>query len=239
MTVRDLARAAPVNRGMQRDRRMGPRILAGACLAALVLAGCTSNKQAPVDTTTITHDSTVTGTRPPEPPSYQPPEPRFRKPLPPGTRPPKGEKDGPCPYIRPGLNIGGYGGGKNLANLEGDRIYRQTVLTTLNPVGCRFYFYAPPYPAEAEIQPHTFSSHREAYNAMILTARTGHSQISEKDFVPGVDGICFQTKFFAEDGNNDWAFVFAKGKVMVVVYAFQTNTSRNAFYIAKAIAKKF
>ena len=211
-----------------------------AVLAVLVaVAGCTS-RGVTVSTTTrlVTNDETVTSTRPPPGPNYRPPQPKFVRPLPPGTKPPAGERDGACPYIRPGLDIDS-GGGVNLADLEGDRVYRQTVLTKLHPVGCRFYFYAPPYPAEAEIEPHTFASPRDAFDAMILTAHTGRNLITEKNFVHGLTGICFQTKFFAEDGNKDWAFVFAKGRTMVVVYAFQTNTSRNALYIAQAIAKKF
>jgi hypothetical protein len=207
-------------------------------VALLALAGCTSSHPVVTTTDRITNDQTVTGTRPPPKPSYRPPAPSFRHPLPPGAKTRAGEKDGPCPYIRPGLDIGSDTG-VNLADVEGDRVYRQTVLTNLHPVGCRFYFYAPPYPPETEIQPHTFASAAEARDAMIRTAATGRNEIVEKNFVHGLTGICFQTKFFAEDGNRDWAFVFAKGNRMVVVYAFQTNTSRNALYIAKAIAKKF
>ena len=207
-------------------------------MALLALAGCTPSKHVIVDSTTVTNDRTSTGTLPPPPPNYHPPAPSFRKPLPPGAQPHAGEKDHACPYIKAGLDVTADTG-VNLANIEGDRVYRTTILTKLNPVGCRFYFYAPPYVPETEIQPHTFASHREAYDAMILTARTGKNLIAEKNFIPGVSGICFQTKFYSADGNNDWAFVFAKGKVMVVVYAFQTNTSRNSFYIAKAIARKF
>lgn len=214
---------------------------AAACAALLALAACTPRGGTTITTTgttTITNDQTVTGTRPPPTPSYDLPRPTFVHPLPPGKKAQAGERDGACPYIRPGLNIDA-GGGVNLADLEGDRVYRQTVLTELHPVGCRFYFYAPPYPAEAEIQPHTFASAAEARDAMILTARTGHNLIVEKNFVHGLTGICFQTKFFAEDGNRDWAFVFAKGKTLVIVYTFQTNVSRNALYIAQAIAEKF
>jgi hypothetical protein len=218
--------------------RRGQRRFAAVvvALAALVLAGCTSSATQPPDST-LTHTRTTTHTV--EPPGrYHPPKPAFRKPLPPGVAPGKHEKDHSCPYIKTGLNVTDDVG-PNMANLEGDRVYRNTILTDLHPVGCRFYFYAPPYAAIAEIQPHTFNTATEAHDAMILTARTGHNLITEENFVRGADGICFQTKFFREDGNQDWAFVFAKGKVMVVVYAFQTNTSRNAFYIGKAIAKKF
>lgn len=205
----------------------------------LVVGGCTSNGAAPDTTRTVGPDGTITGTLPP-PKHYQPPKPKFVKPLPPGAPAPAGEKDHSCPYIRTGLNVDNdYSGGVNLANIEGDRVYRNTILTNLHPVGCRFYFYAPPYPAEASIEPHTFATAAEARDAMIRTARTGHNLIVQKNFFRGLTGISFQTKFFAEDGNQDWAFAFAKGKRMVVVYAFQTNVSANSLYIAKAIAKKF
>jgi hypothetical protein len=216
------------------------KYLAVLVAVLVAVAGCTPRGGRTITTTgtrTLTNASTVTGTRPP-PSRYQPPPPSFVRPLPPGTPPPRGEKDHSCPYIRTGLNVDS-GGGVNLADLEGDRVYRNTVLTDYHPVGCRFYFYAPPYPAEAEIQPHRFATAAAARDAMILTARTGHNEIVERNFVHGLTGICFQTKFFRADGDDDWAFVFAKGRTMVVVYAFQTNTSRNALYIAQAIAKKF
>ena len=213
------------------------RTCAALVAGLLVVAGCTSSGGGPVPTRTIGPDGTATHTLPP-PKHYQPPAPSFRKPLPPGARPPAGEKDHPCPYLKAGLNVTDDTG-VNLANIEGDRVYRTTILTKLHPVGCRFYFYAPPYVPEAEIEPHTFATHAQAFDAMIRTARTGKNLITEKNFVPGVDGISFQTKFYSADGNNDWAFVFAKGKVMVVVYAFQDNVSANARYIAKAIVKKF
>jgi hypothetical protein len=126
-----------------------------------------------------------------------------------------------------------------MADLEGDRIYRTTVLTDYRPVGCRFYFYAPPYEAVADIRPRTFSDATDAYNAMILTARTGQSQSTEHGFVKGLVGISFQTRYFGPDGRRDWAFVFAKGKVMVAVYTQRSDTSRSALYIARAIAGKF
>jgi len=211
-----------------------------ALVAVLVaVGGCTSNTaSSPPGTRSITRDHTITGTRPAPKPAFKPPRPTFRKPLPPGAPTPRGEKDHSCPYIKTGLNVTDDTG-VNLADLEGDRVYRNTILTGYEPVGCRFYFYAPPYVPTAEIQPHRFKTARQAYDAMILTARTGHNLITEKNFVKGVDGICFQTKFYSGDGNRDWAFVFAKGRTMVIVYAFQDNTSRNALYIAQAIAKKF
>jgi hypothetical protein len=159
-------------------------------------------------------------------------------PLAPGSKPRRGEREKRCPYLRTGLNQDA-GGGVNMADLEGDRIYRTTVLTRYRPVGCRFYFYAPPYEAVADIRPRTFASAGDAYDAMILTARTGRNLITAKGFVPGLVGISFQTRYFGPDHRRDWAFVFAKGKVMVAIYTQRSDTSRNAVYIAKAIAGKF
>jgi hypothetical protein len=160
------------------------------------------------------------------------------RPLPPGRKPRKGEHEAKCPYIKSGLDQDS-GKGVNLADLEGDRVYRTTRLTDLHPVGCRFYFYSGPFEAVADIRPRTFATAADAHNAMVLTAKAGQSLIVERAFVPGVDGICFRTKYFGPDGRKDWAFVFAKGKVLVGVYTQRKDTSRNALYIARAIARKF
>jgi hypothetical protein len=170
--------------------------------------------------------------------TYRPAPAATVRPLPYGAKVHKGEKDHACPYIRSGLNETS-GGGVNLADIEGDRVYRTTLLTKYHPVGCRFYFYAPPYEAVADIRPMTFATSTEAFNAMVRTAQAGRGQITERNFVKGVTGICFKTKYFGPDGNKDWAFVFAKGKVMVVIYTQRKDTSRNALYLAKAIAARF
>jgi hypothetical protein len=207
-------------------------------LATLAITGCTSSAGSPApSTSTVTH--TVTGTRTPTPASTFTPEPAATvRPLAPGAKVRAGEKQRRCPYIRSGLNEDA-GGGVNLADLEGDRVYRTTVLTRYHPVGCRFYFYAPPYEAVADIRPFTFPTPTEAYNAMVLTARAGRNPIPQRNFIDGLTGISFQTRYFGPDGRHDWAFVFAKGKVMVAVYTQRSDTSRNAVYIARAIAAKF
>jgi hypothetical protein len=207
-----------------------------AAIAAAV-AGCTSSATVPADTTT-THTRTVTATRPPPRPHVRPEPVATVRPLPPGARPHRGERDGRCPYIRAGLDVDA-GGGVNLADLEGDRVYRTTLLTRYHPVGCRFYFYAPPYEAIADIRPRRFATATDAYNAMVLTARTGRELITERNFVKGLTGICFRTEYFGQDGSRDWAFAFAKGTTMVVVYTQRSDTSRNALYIARAIAGRF
>ena len=220
------------------------RVLAVAVAAAgvVLLGGCTSggpggaSSPAPVGTRTTIVGTRTAGASPTT--VFTPAPASSRRPLRPGKKAHAGERERSCPYIRSGLNEDN-GSGVNLADIEGDRVYRTTVLTGLKPVGCRFYFYAPPYEAVAEIHPQTFADAATAHNAMVLTARAGHEQIVERGFVPGLDGICFTTKFFGPDGAKDWAFAFAKGRVMVVVYTQRTDTSRNALYLAQAIARRF
>ena len=157
-------------------------------------------------------------------------------PLPPGSPPPSGEVEKACPYVASTPNDNPD---VNVADMEGDHVYRTTVLTALKPVGCRFYFYAGPYEAVADILPQTFATPVAANNAMVKTGEAGANYDGRKNIIKGVDAIVYQTKFFGEDGNQDWACVFAKGKVMVVVHAQQTNTSFNALQIATAVAPKF
>jgi hypothetical protein len=214
-------------------------LLAALAGAALVLVACSSSTtHAPA--TQAGSTSTVVGTHTPSPRLYTPAPAATVKPLPYGARAPKGERDARCPYIKTGLNQDDdYSGDVNLANLEGDRVYRTTLLTRYHPIGCRFYFYAPPYEAVADIRPYTFATATDAYNAMVRTAEAGREPIVEKDFVGKLTGISFRTKYFGPDGFHDWAFVFAKGRRMVVVYTQRSDTSRNALYIAQAIAAKF
>src|SRR5206468_3535493 len=120
-----------------------------------------------------------------------------------GDTAPKGEKFARCPYIRSGLNQDqDYTGDVNLANLEGDRVSRSALLTQYHPVGCRFYF-AYGTQAIADIRPYTFATTTQAFNAMVLMARTGHNAITERNFVKGLTGISFQTKFYGPDGSRD------------------------------------
>jgi hypothetical protein len=222
-------------------RRIGAmRVAVAAALAAVAAlsAGCTSSRAPAPPPTTVTH--TVVHTDAPSDPAatFTPEAAATVRPLPPGRQPRPGEKEKTCPYIRTGLNQQSDGG-VNMADLEGDRLYRTTVLTNYSPVGCRFYFYSGPFEAVADIRPFTLPSATAAYNAMVLTARTGANPIPAKNFAAGLTGISFQTKYFGPDGRRDWAFVFAKGKVMVAVYTQRKDTSRNAVYIARAIASKF
>ncbi len=217
----------------------GVKIALLAAAVVLALSGCSPSGSDGSPATTPGATQTVTGTRTPSTAAtYTPPPAATVRPLVPGHATHKGEKDGSCPYIKAGLNVDS-GGGVNVADLEGDRVYRITRLTTFKPVGCRFYFYAPPYEAVADIRPRTFATPTAAFNAMVRTAEAGTDPIPEREFVKGLTGICFQTKYFGPDGAKDWAFVFSKGKVMVTVYTQRKDTSRNALYIGKAIAGKF
>ena len=126
-----------------------------------------------------------------------------------------------------------------MADIEGDHVYRTTVLTGLKPVGCRFYFYAGPFEAIADIIPRVFASAAEAHNAMVLTARAGTEPIAQPNIAPGVDAIQYRTAFFGQDGSRDWACVFAKGRVMVIVHTQRTDEASSALYLARAIEAKF
>jgi hypothetical protein len=202
-------------------------------LAAGLLAGCTSGSK------TVSHDSTVTSTvtrtRPAPTPSFKPTPAAAVAPLPPGSTPAKGEVEKACPYIVSSQEQGD----NSLADLEGDRVYRTTVLTTMTPVGCRFYFWSGPWEAIAEIATHRFATAQDAHDAMILISQTGKQVQGYPAFLPGIDAISYRTKFFGPDGPDDWACVFAKGKTVVTVRTQRTDTSLNARLIAKQIAPKF
>jgi hypothetical protein len=199
------------------------------------LAGCTSGSPDKTRTTTrdVTVHSTTTATTQ-APPAFTPPPAKTLAPLAPGQRPGPGAVEKACPYILSSQDQGA----NSLADLEGDRVYRTTVLTGMKPVGCRFYFYAPPYEAVAEIAARPFASTLDAHNAMVLTGQAGTEVEGMPNIVRNVDGVLYRTKFFGPDGARDWACVFAKGKLMVTVRTQRTDTSLNALLIAQAIALK-
>jgi hypothetical protein len=206
--------------------------------AALALAGCTSSGPPPPSDTTIDRTTTTTHTHHvPAPTNFTPPPATSVAPRPAGSKLPKGEVDRSCPYIKGGLDSEPTSG-PNVADLEGDRVGRITVLTRLHPTGCRFYFSYAPNQAVADILPLRFKNHTAAQNAMILTAKAGWQSESYPNFVKGVDGISYRTRFNGLDGKQDWAFVFAKGKIMVVVHT-QQDISFNARSLARAIVGKF
>jgi len=203
-------------------------------VSTLALSACTQR----TTTITTTRDTTVhaTETKTSQAPITFKPKPATTvAPLAPGQQPGKGEVEKPCPYILSSQDQGQ----NSMADLEGDRIYRTTVLTGMKPVGCRFYFYAGPFEAVAEITTQRFASSLDAHNAIVLTGQTGTQVQGKKGIVPGVDAVLFRTRFFGPDGASDWACVFAKGKLMVTVRTQRKDQSLNALLIAQAIAPKF
>ena len=213
-------------------------VLVPVILAATLVGACTSGGADAPDPSTSTITTTITRPRPtpPTPSVFTPPPAQSVAPLSPSNHPAAGEVEKACPYV---ASTPDENPDVNVADMEGDHVYRTTVLTTLQPVGCRFYFYAPPFEAIADIQPRTFATAQDAYNAMVKTGQAGKNYSGRPKIIPGVDAIVYQTKFFGDDGDQDWACVFAKGKVMVVVHTQQTNISYNAVQIATAIAPKF
>jgi hypothetical protein len=209
--------------------------LIAAVLAALLLTGCVPSKPAPGPTSTIVETlvSTVHATS--AAPSYTPPPAHSVAPLAPGVAPAKGEVEKSCPYIASTPEAGP----NSVADIVGSHVLRTTVLTTTHPVGCRFYFYAGPYQAIADIVPHRFGSAAAAYAAMLATAAAGTSESGRSDIVPGVDAVLYRTRFFGPDGPRDWACVFAAGATMVVVHTQSDNTSFSALRLAQVVAPRF
>jgi hypothetical protein len=210
--------------------------------AALTLDACTSSgppPPAPIVSPTVT-GTHIHHVKPGK--NFTPPPATSVAPYPTNDHPPKGEADRTCPYIKAGLDSEPTSK-PNIADLEGDRVGHVTVLRRYHPHGCRFYFsysygeFA--HQAIADILPYRFKTKLAAYDAMIRTARRGAEAETYKNFVKGVTGIRYRTKFFGPDGKKDWAFVFAKGKVMVIVHTQQTNASLNAQAIGRAIVRKF
>ncbi len=201
-------------------------------VGVLLLSACTAHGATSVET--IHHTSTQTIVAPtPSASTYAPAPAVAVSPLGHSNAPmPAGETEGPCPYIS----------NADVADAEGDHVYRSSVITTTTPPGCRFYFYSAPYQAVADIVPTTFPDATSARSAMVATAQAGVSgtpPIAVPNLVPGVDAVLYKTAFNPADGNNDWACVFAKGPVMVIVHTQQTDVSFNAKAIATQIAPHF
>jgi len=206
-----------------------------AVLTVLGMASCTKSSGNSTTTIDTTQTQTVIATRTPTSAAAHVAASATVAPLPPQNAPAKGEVDRACPYILSSQDQGPV----SMADLEGDRVYRTTVLTTLKPVGCRFYFWCCQYEAIAEIAPSTFATADAARAAMIATAKVDPHAEGFHDLVPGVDSSSFRTKFFGPDGSRDWSCVFVKGKVLVVVRTQRADTSFNAREIVQAIAAKF
>ena len=198
-----------------------------ALLVTCALAGCTSAPTPEIiNDTTI--DSTVTSTVPPSTSGYTPPPALTVTPLPPGFPPRPGEVEGGCPYIS----------SLQVQNIVGSHVARTTMQTGTVPEGCRFYFYAPPYQAIADIVFSQLDSHTAAYNAAITLARAGTDATGKPSIAPGVDAVLFRTQFFGPDGARDWACAFAVGKALVVVHTDRFDTSFPALELARVIASK-
>lgn len=200
-------------------------------VSVLALAGCTAKSSPSSNDTTITQ--TVTNTRTTSGGGKAIALTNVAT-LPPGQNPPKGEVEKACPYI---ASTPDENPNVNVADFEGDHVYRTTVLTGMNPVGCRFYFYAPPYEPVADITTYRFSSAVVANNSLVLTARHD-TEAFNKSIATGVTGVLFRAKLNPEDGGQDWSCGFVKGDVVVIVRTRQ-NVSFNAGEIAGAIAAKF
>ncbi|HJQ44377.1 MAG TPA: hypothetical protein VJ831_14910 [Jatrophihabitantaceae bacterium] len=200
--------------------------------AASLLSACTSKDGA--NTKDVTNTRTVTHTRTPSVPTVTTKPETTVAPLLPDAAPAKGEVEKACPYILSSQDQGP----NSMADLEGDRVYRTTVLTTMKPVGCRFYFWAGPYEAIAEIATQQYPDPRTARAAMIATAKVDPGAQGYPSLLPNIDAISYRTKFFGPDGNRDWACVFVKGSLLVKIRTQRSDTSLNARLIAKAIAPK-
>jgi hypothetical protein len=211
-----------------------------AALTILCAACTSSGTSPPPQTSTILRTRTIvtTATAPaPRPTATFSPAPDATvDPLPPGVRPVRGERERRCPYI---ASTPEQDSRTNVADIDGSHVYRTTVLTRLHPMGCRFYFYAPPYEAIVDIVPRRFGNATAAYNAMVLTSEAGRQAMGRQDIVPGVDAVLYRTKFFGPDGARDWACVFAAGRTMVIVHTQRDDTALNALLIARAVARHF
>ena len=208
-------------------------VLVAAASCTVVLAGCTS-KSSGGATVDVTNTSTVTHTRTPSVPAVKLKPDTSVAPLPPNAAPAKGEVEKPCPYILSSQDQGP----QSMADLEGDRVYRTTVITTMKPVGCHFYFWAGPYEAIAEIATQQYADPRTARAAMIAAAKVDPQAQGYPSLLPHIDAISYRTRFFGPDGSRDWACVFVKGSLLVKVRTQRSDTSLNAREIAKAIAPK-
>ena len=140
-----------------------------------------------------------------------------------------GEADQACPWIAT----------NTAAALEGNLIGR-VVTTRKNGlvVACTFHFDTNwgPDRVTLQITSTTYSDPETARNAMIRLGEAGDQPAGEPNLIPRVDGIRYQTAFYPPDGSRDWACSFAKDNAVVTVKTDQTNTSNDAYGIAKLVA---
>ncbi|WP_338182705.1 hypothetical protein [Jatrophihabitans sp.] len=208
-------------------------VVAALAATAVLVCSCQASSRPAVVTTV---QSTIVTTLTPSSTPFTPAPATTVAPLRPGASPRSGEIEKRCPYI---ASTPEQDPASNVADLNGSHVLRTTVVTTYAPVGCRFYFYAPPFQAIVDIVPRRFATAIKARNAMVRTAQAGTDAEGKPAIVPGVDAVLFRTAFFAPDGPRDWACVFAAGRTMVIVHTDRDETSLNALLIAKAVARKF
>ena len=207
------------------------RLFAALVTGAVLLAACTSGKTH-VSDTTVTNIITTTQTTS-VPGNEKPIAFSTVAPLPPGQKPAADESERACPYIASTPNDDPT---VNVADIEGDHVYRTTVLTKMKPVGCRFYFYAGPYEAIADITTHQYADATTAHNTLVKTVSSDKKAYQVT--IPTTQlAYSFRATFFAPDGADDWACIFQKGSLLVVVRT-QQPIAFNARDLAKAIAAK-
>jgi hypothetical protein len=213
------------------------RAVALAIAVALVTSACTSSQPTPPQSSTIVRTHTIVVSPPAPTPTvtFTPKPAATVDPLPPNGQPRRGERERRCPYI---ASTPEQDSKTNVADIDGSHVYRTTVLTRLHPVGCRFYFYAPPYEAIVDIVPRRFATATDAYNAMVRTADAGRAAMGHKNIVPGVDAVLYRTKFFGPDRGRYWACAFAAGRTMVIVHTQRDDTALNALLIARVVARQ-
>ena len=130
------------------------------------------------------------------------------------------EIDKPCPYASTG----------DFRDAEGDRTVRSVQLAG-NPVGCRYYFEYDPSVIIGEIRIQTFPTTTAAYNAMVVAAN-GHPE-AYGDPTIGAGAVLLKLPL---QGNDTWACVFAKGKVVVTAHTRQLEVAQDAKNVALLIA---
>ena len=207
-------------------------LVTAATASCVLLAGCTSGSGQPDTTQTITNTISVTQSTT-APGKEKPIAFATVTPLPPGQAPAAGEVEKACPYI---ASTPEQNPDVNVADIEGDHVYRTTVLTRMKPQGCRFYFYAGPFEAIADITTHAYANSVTAHNTLVKTVSKDKKAF--KVSIPTSQlAYVFRAAFFGQDGGNDWACIFQKGKILVVVRT-QQPISFNARALAQAIAPK-
>jgi hypothetical protein len=129
-------------------------------------------------------------------------------------------------------------------NTMGMRLGRITRLTGTRVSGCRFYALQGSYlhakehlpgPEQPvlEIVTHRYASAREAHNAVVLIARSGHNP--QRESFGKIEGACFQTNYYPKDHGQDWACAANKRRIEVVIHSVDTTSTINTQSILRAV----